>query len=158
MTRLPRTTRNARSSTKNWLVETTTHQTVKVEHDFDKAAKQIAKFEKMLKYVTSDQAALTQEVYQLRDAMHAIDLALNGSAARAEVGEKDHLSVGSRLYFAASGLMDNSYGQTQLHVESYEMAKAMLEQLEGDIADLANVQVPALAKKLEAAGAPIILD
>ncbi len=128
------------------------------EHDFDKAAKQIAKFEKMLKYVTSDQAALTKEVYELRTAINSMDLILNGSAARAEVGEKDHLSVGSRLYFAASGLMDNSYGQTQLHVESYEMAKAMLEQLEGDIADIANVRVPALAKKIEAAGAPAILD
>ena len=59
------------------------------EHAFNKASKQLEKFEKTLKFTTSNQADLTKEVYALRSEMHALKLQLNGSAAKAEVGEKE---------------------------------------------------------------------
>ena len=73
----------------------------KAEHRFDKASKQLEKFEKILKFTTSNQAALTEEVYALRAEMYALKLQLNGSTAKNEVGEKEQLSIGYRIYFAA---------------------------------------------------------
>ena len=54
-------------------------------------------------------------------------LQLNGSSAKKEVGEKEELSIGERINFAASGLIGNSYGQTKLHMENYDIAKTMLK-------------------------------
>ena len=84
-------------------------------------------------------------------------LQLNGSTAKAEVGEKEQLTIGYRIYFAASGLMGNSYGQTKLHMESYDMAKAMFEELQPKMEQFSKVKVPALAKKLETSGASVLV-
>ena len=130
----------------------------KTEHAFNKASKQLEKFEKTLKFTTSNQDDLTKEVYALRSEMHALKLQLNGSAAKAEVGEKEQLAIGYRIYFAASGLMGNSYGPTKLHMESYDMAKAMFEELQPKLDQFSKVKVPTLAKKLEANGAPAVLN
>ena len=90
--------------------------------------------------------------------MHALKLKLNGSAAKTEVGEKEQLSISNRIYFAASGLMGNSYGPTKLHMESYDIAKTMFEELQPKMEQFYKVKVPALAKNLEANGAPTVLD
>ena len=90
--------------------------------------------------------------------MHALKLQLNGSTAKAEVGEKEQLTIRDRIYFAASGLTGNSYGQTKLHTESYDMAKAMFDELQPKMEQFSKVKVPALAKKLKASGAPAVLD
>ena len=130
----------------------------KAEHSFDKASKQLEKFEKILKFTTSNQATLTEQIYALRTEMHALKLQLKGSAAKSEVGEKEQLSIGYRIYFAASGLNNNSYGQTKLHMESYDMAKTMFEELKPKLEQFSSVKVPALGKKLESSGAPAVLD
>jgi hypothetical protein len=54
--------------------------------------------------------------------------------------------------------MGNSYGPTKLHMESYDMAKAMFEELQPKMEQFSKVKVPALAKKLEANGAPAVLN
>ena len=90
--------------------------------------------------------------------MHALKLQLNGSAAKSIVGEKEKLSIRYRIYFAASGLNGNSYGQTKLHMESYDIAKTMFEELKPKLEQFSFVKVPALGKKLESSGAPEVLD
>ena len=90
--------------------------------------------------------------------MHALKLELNGSAAKDKVEKKEQLSIGYRIYFAASGLTGNSYGQTKLNTESYDMAKAMFDKLQPKMEQFSKVKVPALAKKLEANGAPAVLN
>ena len=55
-------------------------------------------------------------------------------------------------------LLGNSYGQTKLHTESYDMAKAMFDELQPKMEQFSKVKVPALAKKLETNGAPAVLD
>ncbi len=130
----------------------------KLEHSFDKACRQLEKYEKILKLTTSNQAVLTDEVYSLRTEMHMLKLQLNGSAAKNEVGEKEKLSIAYRLYFSSSGLNGNSYGPTKLHMENYDMAKTMFEELKPKLEQFSNVKIPALGKKLESNGAPAVLD
>ena len=118
-----------------------------VEHDFDKAFKLLEKYEKIL--VSPLQIKLRfLRVYALRAEMHDLMLHLNGSSAKKEVGEKEELSIADRI-FAASGLDGNSYGQTKLHMENYNIAKTMFEELKPQLEQFSKVKVPALGKKLE---------
>ena len=93
----------------------------------------------------------------MRDEKNALTMALEGSPAKAEVGEKQQPTLAYRLYFAANGLVGNSYGPTALHMESFDMAKQLFENLEPRINQFVQ-QVDQLAEKLEAAGAPLVVD
>ena len=68
-----------------------------MEHNFDKASKLLEKYEKILKFTTSNQIALSEEVYALRTEMHNLMFHLNGSSAKKEVGEKGELSIADRM-------------------------------------------------------------
>ena len=126
-------------------------------HNFDKAGKRLNTMMKALPYLNSNQEALTAELYKLRDQMNAIERQLNGSASKAEVGEKDEVTLGYRLYFASNGLAGNSYGPTPLHMESYEMAKTMFSRMKPGI-DQFVADVDAASKQMIEAGGPMILD
>ena len=128
------------------------------EHAFEKASNKLDKFEKSLRFVTQNQQLMTEEVFELKNEMHSLRLKLGGSMAKAEVGEKEQLSIGYRLYFAATGLSGNSYGPTKLHMESFDMAQKMFEDLKPKLDSFSNVKIPELAQKLEANGAPTVLD
>ncbi len=69
-------------------------------------------------------------------------LHLNGSSAKKEVGEKEELSIGDRINFAASGLNGNSYGQTKLHMENYDIAKSMFEEIKPQLEEFSNSKLP----------------
>lgn len=127
------------------------------EHYFDKASKRIDKLEKTLKFVKMDKKILTEEVYKLREEKTSIQNILNGSPSKSEVGEKGQPTLGYRLYFASNGLSGNTYGPTALHMESFAMATEMFKDIEPRIDNLVNL-VDQLAKKLEAAGAPLVVD
>ena len=89
--------------------------------------------------------------------MHSVDRLLEGSSSKAEVGEKDNLTLSYRLYFAANGLMDNSYGPTPLHMESFEVAKTLFAELKPMIENFV-LDVKTASAKMEEAGAPVVLD
>jgi hypothetical protein len=127
------------------------------EHYFNKASKRIAKLEKTLKFVKMDKETLTKEVYKLRDEKTSIQNILNGSPSKSEVGEKGQPTLGYRLYFASNGLTGNTYGPTALHMESFAMASEIFKDLEPRINHFVK-QVDQLTKKLEAAGAPLVVD
>ncbi|MEC8536240.1 MAG: glycosyl hydrolase, partial [Bacteroidota bacterium] len=113
---------------------------------------------KSLRFVTQNQQLMTEEVFELKNEMHNLRIKLGGSMAKAEVGEKEQLSIGYRLYFAATGLSGNSYGPTKLHMESFDLAQKMFEDLKPKLDSFSNVKIPKLAQKLEANGAPTVLD
>jgi hypothetical protein len=89
--------------------------------------------------------------------MHAINRLLEGSSSKAEVGEKDNLTLSYRLYFAANGLLGNSYGPTPLHMESFEVAKKLFNDLKPMI-DSFVLDVKTASTQMETAGAPVVLD
>ena len=128
-----------------------------LSHAFGKSAKHLQTLIKGLPYLNKDQAALTSTLYELRDQMNAINRQLEGSSSKAEVGEKDSVTLGYRLYFAANGLMGNSYGPTPLHMESFEIAKTMFSRMKPTVDSFIS-NVDAASVKMESAGAPKVLD
>ena len=126
-------------------------------HSFKKSSKHLKTLLKALPYVETSQKDLSSTLHALRDRMHSVDRLLEGSSSKAEVGEKDNLTLSYRLYFAANGLMDNSYGPTPLHMESFEVAKTLFAELKPMIENFVS-DVKTASAKMEEAGAPVVLD
>jgi hypothetical protein len=129
----------------------------KSSHVFMKAMARVATYERNLNQIKSNKEELTKVVYILRDKMNALDREFSGSAAKAEIGEKDRLNIMDRLMKARGGWYPNSYGPTELHMQSFEIAKQMYERSKPKI-DSFIEEVRKLGKMLEDAGGPIYLD
>ena len=127
------------------------------QHKLNKANNRVEAYQKNLKYINGDRAALTKEVYDLTDRMNALKREIGGSPSRAEVGEKDNVSLTSRLYNARGGWYPSSYGPTELHMESFKMATELFNRLQPKVEAYIE-KVTSVGKQLEDAGAPILLD
>ena len=126
-------------------------------HLFKKSSKRLKTMFKALPFVETDHEYLSSTLHSLRDRMHAINRLLEGSSSKAEVGEKDDLTLSYRLYFAANGLTGNSYGPTPLHMESFEVAKSLFAKLKPMIDSFVS-DVKNTSSEMETAGAPAVLD
>ena len=127
------------------------------EHKFDKASKRVEAYLKNLGYIADERMALTEKVYELRTTMNELKREIGGSPSKAEVGEKDNVSLNSRLYNARGGWYPNSYGPTELHMESFKMANELYERITPKV-DAFLEKVSSVGKDFEAAGAPLLLD
>jgi hypothetical protein len=122
-----------------------------------KAMSRVTTYERNLNQVKTNKEELTKAVYLLRDKMNVLDREFSGSAAKAEIGEKDRLNIMDRLMKARGGWYPNSYGPTELHMQSFEIAKQMYERSKPKIDSFVE-EVRELGKLLEDAGGPIYLD
>ena len=127
------------------------------QHKFKKATARVSTYERNLKNLKSNRAELTKALYALRDEMNALEREFGGSAAKAEVGEKDRLTLMDRLSNARGGWSGNSYGPTELHMQSFDMAKEMFNRAKPKMDSFIS-RVNSLGKDLEEAGAPVFLD
>lgn len=127
------------------------------DHKFNKANKRVAAYKKSLGYVNEQRTTLTKEVYDLVETMNSLKREIDGSSSRAEVGEKDNVSLNSRLYNSRGGWYPNTYGPTELHMESFKMATELFKRLQPKV-DAYVAKVNSVGKQLESAGAPVLLD
>jgi hypothetical protein len=89
--------------------------------------------------------------------MNMLERKVGGSESKAEVGEKDFLTISDRLWAARGGWYPNSYGPTQQHMKSFDIAKEMFNRVKPEM-DAYFEKVKEVGKILEEAGAPIVLD
>ncbi|MBT8308202.1 MAG: glycosyl hydrolase, partial [Maribacter sp.] len=127
-------------------------------HDFEKASKKVKAFNKALRYVNAPPGTLENEVVKLQQTMHALNIALFGNSAKAEVGEKDEPTIGNRLMIAQRGFFGNSYGPTKMQMESLELAKKQFSGIMPELFKFLETDVPRVEKLLQNAGAPPIVD
>ena len=127
------------------------------DHKFNKANKRVAAYKKSLGYVNEQRTTLTKEVYDLVETMNSLKREIGGSSSRAEVGEKDNVSLNSRLYNSRGGWYPNTYGPTELHMESFKMANELFKRLQPKV-NAYIAKVNSIGKQLESAGAPVLLD
>ncbi len=127
------------------------------ENKFEKSSTKLNTIMKSLGYVKSNQVELTQEAYDLRDEMNRLKIMIEGSPARAEIGEKDQPTITDRLYFSISGISRNSYGPTALHMESFKMTQQLWKAYQPQMTSF-SAKVEDLARRLEEVGGPKIMD
>jgi photosystem II stability/assembly factor-like uncharacterized protein len=126
-------------------------------HIFTKAMARVSTYERSLNQLKTNKEQLTKAVYELRNKMNILDRDFSGSAAKAEIGEKDRLNIMDRLMKARGGWYPNSYGSTKLHMESFDIAKEMYERAKPKINEFVK-EVNALGKLIEESGGPVFLD
>ncbi len=122
---------------------------------FEQAETSLKGFEKALEQTPASPAGLAGEVQELREAIRELQLKTEGSPARDEIGERNPPSVQNFFVTAYRG-MNTTYGPTAMHRQSLDTARDMLGELEPQVNRIADQMVPALERKLEAAGAPYI--
>ena len=79
---------------------------------------------------------------------------LVGNERRDLMGDPGPVSVRRRINVAQTGNMLSTYGPTPTHLESVAIARGEFAELRNALARLADVQLPQLERKLEAAGVP----
>jgi hypothetical protein len=102
--------------------------------------------------------ALQSELLALRETLQAIDIELNGSKARGQVGEK-RAAPGLRDFLgnAAQGASSLTYGPTATHRASRAYAETLLTDLELRVNE-AYTKAGDLELRLQALGAPTLKE
>ena len=109
-----------------------------------------------VKFIKYNKAEITKEIYSLVETMNQLNRTFGGSATRREVGEKDYLTISDRLSSARGGWYPNTYGPTELHMNSFEMARGVISKMQ-PMADEYIQKVDELVGRFEEAGGPTIL-
>lgn len=123
---------------------------------FNRAVEQLKGLKKAAAKTPLKPQEVAATLYALEQSLTALERKAEGSPARAEIGERNPPSVQTHMRAAYRG-MTTTYGPTPLHRKSLNLAKAMLADLRPEIEQIAEKDLPALAKKLKEAGAPYIL-
>ena len=127
------------------------------QHKFEKANARVKTYQRMLMQITTNIPEASRSLYELTETMNMLEKKVGGSKAKAEIGEKDFLTISDRLSTARGGWYPNSYGPTQLHMQSFDGAKEMFKRVKPEM-DAYFENVEKVGKILEEAGAPIVLD
>ena len=127
------------------------------DNRFENSSQKVKSFASMTKYVVKGRQQAESDVNSLRDETNQIYAKLYGSKSKKEIGEKEPQSIFNRLSNARGGWYSSSYGPTQLHMQSFEIAKEMFNRVKPEM-DAYFEKVEKVGKILEEAGAPIVLD
>lgn len=103
-----------------------------------------------------DSPELASQLYTLNNSLMDLDIRMNGDKAKAEIGEIQKPTINSRMRVARRGL-GTTYGPTQMHAESLEIAKTEYIEVEALVNTLTTIEMPKLERALQNAGAPWIV-
>lgn len=98
---------------------------------------------------------LVRQLHDTRTRLLELDEAMNGSEAKAEIGERGPPTPRSRLFVGYRALR-TTYGPTPMHRETVAVGQRELSALKAELAEIVDTVVPDLERALEAAGAPPI--
>jgi photosystem II stability/assembly factor-like uncharacterized protein len=124
--------------------------------ELQNAKKKVDAMQRALAAAEEAPGDLDKKLHVLQSNLLALDQQLNGSPAKREVGELDIPSVQQRMMTANMGTAYSTYGPTPMHIESLDIAKSQHEKIRNQLIEIANNEIPALKKELDAAGAPNI--
>jgi len=101
-------------------------------------------------------ADLEKRLFNIKNELLALDLTMNGSKSKNEIGERLSPTVQSRLNFALSGTSRSTYGPTPAHHRSLEIAREQLSGIREQLDKIRLESIPALEKALQDAKSPWI--
>ncbi len=97
---------------------------------------------------------LGDETRRIGKALADLDLRLNGSEARRIANDPGPVSIQRRLQVVFFGTNWSTYGPTPTHRRSLEIAAEDFAQLDEELRQIRDVEIPALREELDAAGVP----
>jgi photosystem II stability/assembly factor-like uncharacterized protein len=123
----------------------------------NKTQKQIDLLNKAYAIAKTQDTATAKQLKSLQRQMATLDQQINGSKARAAVGEEDPFPKIRDLMRTFYGVSNSNYGPTALHRNALEDAQSLLKKAEEDLNQLIELASES-AKVLDTLGAPAILD
>ncbi len=102
-----------------------------------------------------ESASLKKQLYDAKQALYDLDEKMNGNRTKREIGEKTNPTISSRFFTAYRGA-STTYGPTEMHKQSLDIAKKELADLSRALEKMHNETIPELEKALMEAGAPWI--
>lgn len=122
------------------------------------ALKKIEAMQLALSRSETDPGDLDLQIHNLKQELLDLDEQMNGNKSKDQIGEKNNPTVSYRLRAAQTGRNNITYGPTANHKRSFELAKKQLDAIEPNVAEIINIRIPDLQKKLAESGAPIVVD
>jgi photosystem II stability/assembly factor-like uncharacterized protein len=116
--------------------------------------KRVSAMQKALSRATASPGELDSKLFEVKQAMHALDVELNGNRSKQQAGQKTKPTVNSRMSAAVLGTSHSTYGPTPTHIRSLEIAKKQFSGIKARLDIILKEEFPALEKALIASGAP----
>lgn len=120
----------------------------------EKSIYKVELMQKALSRTTAAPGYLDTELHQLRQELLTLDEKLNGNRSKREAGEKNNLTIESRLNLAAFGTFGSTYGPTETLKRSLEVAGNEFRIIKGELDIILNDRLPKIERDMIDAGAP----
>ncbi|MDX1477357.1 MAG: glycosyl hydrolase [Saprospiraceae bacterium] len=122
---------------------------------FENSMEKVEAMNTALERTDIESTDLVSRIYEVKQALIALDLEVNGYDVKDEIGENNPPSVRGRMFTGMRGL-STTYGPTPMHKEQLAIAKSELQQLMPRVRKIAEEDIPALERALDQVGAPWI--
>lgn len=124
-------------------------------HSISKTKERLDAMKRAFQQAKTPTADLFKQLHDAHKEVLAIEAVMNGNPAKNEVGERNPPSPNDGLFIGYVAL-GNTYGPTGNHMKAFNRAEQQLKQLNSGLDTLVKTTVPALAKALKNAGAPMV--
>ncbi len=124
--------------------------------NFDNIKKQSVAMQKALKKADVFDPELNKKIFQLKQDILKMEIDAFGSPSRNEVGEHNPPNISDRLRAVSGGVMNSTYGPTQMHRKTFEIAIKEYNRLFKLVKDIKDNRIPSLEHELRRVGAPYI--
>ena len=115
----------------------------------------LSSFKKALSRIKINPGELNSKIFKLENTIRDINLEINGSDAKKQIGEKRAPTVQNRLSVAQRGL-STTYGPTMLHKKSMSIAIKAIKSIKPKIEKIYNVEILEINNELIKAGSPYL--
>jgi hypothetical protein len=122
----------------------------------EKALQRVNQLQDMLKRTPAAPGNLDNELYQLEQALLALDEQLNGNRSKRQVGESRKPTISRRQNAASNGTFSSTYGPTPNLRRSLEIAATEFKELKKELEKILDQELPRVEQALRDAGAPWI--
>jgi len=117
-------------------------------------AERVAAIQKVLRRSTLVDAGLNAELDGLVRQIYDLREAFDGNQQHQKMGEPKAPGINGRMFVVEMGNQNSTYGPTPTHRRSYEIALEQLAAARKTLNTIVETTLPAIEKKLEAAGVP----
>ncbi len=131
------------------------NQVYEVNDLLKQSLNKISDFKKALSRIKINPGELNSNVFKLENILREINLEINGSDAKKQIGEKRTPTIQNRLSVAQRGL-STTYGPTMLHKKSMNLASKAVKLIKPKVEKIYNEDIPKIKNDLIKAGSPYL--
>jgi len=120
-----------------------------------KSTATLAAMQRALREAKRPSASLTTQVYEAQQNLQKLNVIMNGSPAKNEIGERSNPSPQDGAFIGLVALR-NTYGPTGNQKNAMNRARQQLKEVKQELKQIQTATIPTLETALKAAGAPWI--